>query len=111
MLVQLVRARTSRKVMERRGKKARREMVRKSMARVARTMNVAGKGQGTQKFDGHCNYCKKYGHMARDCRKKKSDEAQKQKNVGAVDQSSVKSTSSTANVGAVALNSTGHGDF
>ena len=36
--------------------------------------NVAGKGkgQGTQKFDGNCNYCKKYGHMARDCRKKKS---------------------------------------
>ena len=34
--------------------------------------NVAGKGegQGTQKFDGRCNYCKKYGHMARDCRKK-----------------------------------------
>ena len=24
-----------------------------------------GKGQGTQKFDGHCNYCKKYWHMAR----------------------------------------------
>ena len=38
--------------------------------------------------------------MARDCRKKKSDEAQKQKNVGAVDQSSVQSTSSTASVGA-----------
>ena len=36
-----------------------------------------GKGQGTQKFDGHCNCCKKYGHMARDCRKKKPDEAQK----------------------------------
>ena len=62
-----------------------------------------GKGQGTQKFDGHCNYCKKYGHMARDCRKKKADEAEKQKNVGAVDQSSVQSTSSTASVGAVAL--------
>ena len=60
-------------------------------------------GQGTQKFDGHCNNCKKYGHMARDCRKKKADEAQKQKNVGAVDQSSVQSTSSTASVGAVAL--------
>ena len=45
--------------------------------------NVAGKGkgQGTQKFDGNCNYCKKCGHMARDCRKKKADEAQKQKNV------------------------------
>ena len=71
--------------------------------------NAAGKGkvQGTQKFDGHCNYCKKYGHMARDCRKKKSDEAQKQKNVGAVDQSSVKSTSSTASVGAVALKGRG----
>ena len=43
--------------------------------------NVAGKGkgQGTQKFDVNCNYCKKYGHMARDCRKKKADEAQKQK--------------------------------
>ena len=43
--------------------------------------NVAGKGkgQGTQEFDGHCNCCKKYGHMERDCRKKKSDEAQKQK--------------------------------
>ena len=67
--------------------------------------NVAGKGkgQGTQKFDGNCDYCKKYGHMARDCRKKKADEAQKQKNVGAVDQSSVQSTSSTASVGAVAL--------
>ena len=38
------------------------------------------------------------------------DEAQKQKNVGAVDQSSVKSTSSTASVGAVALmNSTAAG--
>ena len=37
------------------------------------------------------------------CRKKKADEAQKQKNVGAVDQSSVQSTSSTASVGAVAL--------
>ena len=36
-----------------------------------------GKGQATQKFDGNCNYCKKYGHMARDCRKKKTDEAQK----------------------------------
>ena len=45
-----------------------------------------GKGQGTQKFDGNCNYCKKYGHMARDCRKKKADEVQKHKNVGAVDQ-------------------------
>ena len=35
--------------------------------------NVAGKGkgQGTQKFDGNCNFCKKYGHMARDCCKKK----------------------------------------
>ena len=41
--------------------------------------------------------------MARDCRKKKADEAQEQKNVGAVDQSSVQSTSSTASVGAVAL--------
>ena len=41
--------------------------------------------------------------MARDCRKKKADEVQKQKNVGAVDQSSVHSTSSTASVGAVAL--------
>ena len=41
--------------------------------------------------------------MARDWRKKKADEAQKQKNVGAVDQSSVQSTSSTAGVGAVAL--------
>ena len=41
--------------------------------------------------------------MARDCRKKKADGAQKQKNVGAVDQSSVQSTSSTASVGAVAL--------
>ena len=41
--------------------------------------------------------------MARDCRKKKADEVQKQKNVGAVDQSSVQSTSSTASVGAVAL--------
>ena len=66
--------------------------------------NVAGKGkgQGTQKFDGNCNYCKKYGHMARDCRKKKADGALKQKNVGAVE-SSVHSTSSTASVGAVAL--------
>ena len=36
-----------------------------------------GKGQGTQKFDGNCNYCKKYGHIARDCRKKKADDAQK----------------------------------
>ena len=72
---------------------------------MARENNVAGKGkgQGTQKFDGHCNYCKKYGHMASDCRKKKADEAQKQKNVGAVDQSSVQSTSLTASVGAVAL--------
>ena len=44
------------------------------------------------------------GHMARDCRKKKkADEAQQQKNVGAVDQPSVQSTSSTASVGAVAL--------
>ena len=67
--------------------------------------NVAGKGkgQGTQKFDGNCNYCKKFGHMAGDCRKKKADDAQKQKNVGAVDQSSVQSTSSTASVGVVAL--------
>ena len=74
--------------------------------------NVAGKGkgQGTQKFDGNCNYCKKYGHMARDCCKKKADDAQKQKNVGAVDQSSVQSTSSTGSVGAVALvNSTSAG--
>ena len=71
---------------------------------------VKGKGQGTQKFEGNCNYCKKYGHMARDCRKKKADDAQKQKNVGAVDQSSVQSTSSTASVGAVALvNSTSSG--
>ena len=62
-----------------------------------------GKGQGTQKFDGNRNYRKKYGHMARDCRKKKADDAQKQKKVGAVDQSSVQSTSSTASVGAVAL--------
>ena len=62
-----------------------------------------GKGQGTQKFDGNCNHCKKYGHMARDCRKKKADDAQKQKNAGAIDQSSVQSTSSTASVGAVAL--------
>ena len=45
---------------------------------------VKGKGQGTQKFEGNCNYCKKYGHMARDCRKKKADDAQKQRNVGAV---------------------------
>ena len=59
--------------------------------------------------------------MARNCRKKKSDEAEKQKNVGAVDQSSVQSTSSTASVGAVCLDEfnnsriwtweTGHGDF
>ena len=48
-----------------------------------------GKGQGTQKFDGKCNYWKKYGHVARDCRKKKADDAQKQKNVGAVDRSSL----------------------
>ena len=41
--------------------------------------------------------------MARDCRKKKTDDAQKQKNLGAVDQSSVQSTSSTASVGVVAL--------
>ena len=42
--------------------------------------NVAGKGKGqrTQKFDGHCNYCKKYGLMARDCCKKKSDARQRQ---------------------------------
>ena len=33
-----------------------------------------GKGPGTQKFVGNCNYCKKYGHMARDCRKKKAEE-------------------------------------
>ena len=51
-----------------------------------------------------------YGHMARDCRKKKADDAQKQKNVCAADQSSVQSTSSTASVGAVALvNSTSAG--
>ena len=67
--------------------------------------NVAGKGkgQGTQKFDGNCNYCKKYGHMARDCREKEADEALNQKHVSVVDQSSVQSTSSTASVGAVAL--------
>ena len=41
--------------------------------------------------------------MARDCCKKKADDAQKQKNVGAVDESSVQSSSSTASVGAVAL--------
>ena len=64
---------------------------------------VNGKGQGTQKFEGNCNYRKKYGHMARDCRKKKADDAQKQRHVGAVDQSTVQSTSSTASVGAVAL--------
>ena len=80
-----------------------------------------GKGQGTQKFDGNCNYCKTYGHMARDCRKKKADEAQKQKNVEAVDQSSVQSTLLDGecwccgfgefNVGSIWTWQTGHGDF
>ena len=54
---------------------------------------VKGKGQGTPKFEGNCNYCKKYGHMARYCRRKKADDAQKQKNMGAVDQSTSMCTS------------------
>ena len=66
-------------------------------------MRFKGKGQGTKKFEGNGNYCKKYGHTARDGRKRKADDAQKQRNVGAVDQSSVQSTSSAASVGAVAL--------
>ena len=85
---------------------ARARAARRKMARKENNGNNGagkGKGQGTQKFDGNCNYCKKYGHMARDCRKKKADDAQKQKNVGAVDQSSVQSISSTASVGAMAL--------
>ncbi len=43
------------------------------------------------------------GTWQEDCRKKKADDAQKQKNVGVVYQSSVQSISSTASVGAVAL--------
>jgi hypothetical protein len=31
----------------------------------------------TTKFNGICGYCKKPGHMARDCRKKKSDQSTK----------------------------------
>ena len=32
--------------------------------------NVAGKGkgQGTQTYDGNCNYCKKYGHYCKTVR-------------------------------------------
>ena len=50
--------------------------------------NNSGAGLGTQKFEGTCNCSKKYGHMARDCREKKADESQKQKNVGAIEESS-----------------------
>ena len=35
-----------------------------------------------KKFDGICNYCKKPGHMAKDCRRKQWDEKKK---VGGVD--------------------------
>ena len=88
-----------------RARAARREMARRDGKKVdgkGGKNNVAGKGQGkgTQTYDGNCNYCKKYGHMARDCREKKADDAQKQKNVSAVDQSSVQPTWET-----------GHGDF
>ena len=42
-----------------------------SMSRVARTTALARARVRAQTFDGNCNYCKKYGHMARDCRKKR----------------------------------------
>ena len=42
-----------------------------------------GKGSGVDKDT--CNYCKKSGHWARDCRKKQRDEAEKTQQVGVVE--------------------------
>ena len=42
---------------------------------IAKESNEVSLAATSTKFGGNCNYCKKPGHMARDCRKKKADMA------------------------------------
>jgi hypothetical protein len=45
---------------------------------------VIVKPSGLVKFEGECNYCKKFGHMSKDCRKKKKDKADRKNAKNAV---------------------------
>ena len=41
--------------------------------------NLNFKGNGKTKFDGNCNFCKKYGHMEKNCWDKQRDQKGKGK--------------------------------
>ena len=76
-----------------------------------------GKGKdgnaGSQKFDGACNYCQKYGHRERDCEKKKKKKKKNNegKNGGAKPINSVGGKEGEKEVGGVFLKGVGrYGD-
>jgi Zinc knuckle len=48
------------------------------------SLSAIVKPSGSVKFEGECNYCKKIGHMSKDCRKKKKDKADRKNAKNAV---------------------------
>lgn len=50
--------------------------------KIKRLEKADGESKGNKRFPGNCNYCKKPGHMAADCRKLKYNKEKKEKESG-----------------------------